>query len=634
MSVATAANPTYAFCAAFFEELARSGVEHVCISPGSRSTPLTLAALEEPKLRAWSHLDERAAAFFALGLAKVSRRPVALVATSGTAPANYFPAVIEAHYARVPLLVLSADRPAELKEWGAGQTIDQVKLYGSHVRWFSELPIPTAGADALHYVRALACRAVAEADAEPPGPVHLNWPLREPLAPVSDSQRPGSGWGAESATAQAGRLREDCSSGEWGAPRPYVIASRAPSLASPEQIRSLVEKILANPQGVIACGPQDTDPEFPRAVVRLAELAGWPILADPTSQLRSGHHAESQAGFEPGPILAHSDLILRGTDFSDRHAPEMVLRFGASPVSRSFRLWIEAHSPRDIVLVDSTDSWNDPSHLISERIVADPTSLCRGVVATLEQRDMKPRRSPWFESFLEAESVARGVLESRVDNEPVLYEPRATREVCRALPDGGLLYVSNSMPVRDLDAFMPISTRRVRVLCNRGANGIDGMISSALGAEAAAEGPVVLLTGDLAFLHDLGGLLAAHRYRLGMTVVILNNDGGGIFSHLPVASLAEPEAFEEFFATPHGLDFEAVGRLYDTTYLRVETWDELRGALEKGQAEGRVSIIEIPIDRDANLEHFRELVSEVARSIDEASSARGTHDPLALGGTT
>jgi 2-succinyl-5-enolpyruvyl-6-hydroxy-3-cyclohexene-1-carboxylate synthase len=621
MGIASAPNANYAFCAAFFEELARAGVEHVCISPGSRSTPLCVSALREPGLTASSHIDERSAAFFALGLAKASRKPVALVATSGTAPANYFPAIVEAHHARVPLLVLSADRPAELRDWGAGQSIDQLNLYGTHTRWFAEVPLPEADARALHYARALAGRAVGKTLGNPPGPVQLNWPLREPLAPDPESPAPGD-WGEGVALAREGRAQKTEAAIE-PAIEPAIEAKQAPpylavsaSRLAPDErvIAILAERARETSRGVIACGPIDAGDALADAVTRLAARLGWPVLAEPTSQLRAGAHVDS------GPICAGSDLYLRDPGFARNHRPDFVLRIGHSPVSKAFRLWLEAAPPDEFVLVDPGGEVFEPSHLASRLVAADPVLFCRRLGEVLgdvlgDVEEENARASDWLRDFERAEDAVRRVLESRVDAESALFEPRATREVCASLDEGAILYVSNSMPIRDLDAFMPAGPRALRVLCNRGANGIDGMVSSALGAAAADVGHVVLLTGDLAFLHDLGGLMAARRLRLSATIVVLNNDGGGIFSFLPIASHGEDVGFEEFFATPHGLDLEHAAQLFGLGHTRVDSWDALRSALEKEPRSEGVTIVEVPVDRDANLAHFRAIVAEVAAAV-------------------
>jgi 2-succinyl-5-enolpyruvyl-6-hydroxy-3-cyclohexene-1-carboxylate synthase len=606
--VNAAPNPAYAFTRAFFEELARAGVEHVCVSPGSRSTPLaaTLAGCSE--LRCWSLLDERCAGFFALGLAKAAGRPVALVCTSGTAAANYLPAVVEAHYARVPLLLLTADRPPELREWGAGQTIDQLKLYGSHVRHFVELPVPAAGAGMLRYARSLACRAVAESLGEPPGPVHLNWPLREPLEPVSSAGRDAEEWAEGDLLAAEGR------SGTA-----YVEVCQGRRTPDPGQVEALRDLALACPRGVIACGPdygrgfgeerEGGRAELAEAVMGLARAAGWPVLADPTSQLRSGPHAARS------PLLANADLLLRSEGFAAAHVPQLVLRLGGTPVSKSFRQWIERHRPAHLLLLDPDGGWDEPSTLASQLLRVDPARLCAQLATSLASELGSARSSDWLSSFVGADARTGRAIESAISNEERLFEPRAVRELCQLLPAGCLLYVGNSMPIRDLDSFMPVDTRPLRVLSNRGANGIDGMISSALGAAAARRGPVVLLTGDLTFLHDLGGLLVARRHQLDATIVVLNNDGGGIFSLLPVADYGEQVAFESLFRAPHGLDLGLAAELFGARFARVRGFDDLRSAIERSLTSSGVSIIEVPIDRDANLEHLRSLTAVATAAV-------------------
>ena len=600
--VASAPNATYAFLRAFFEELQRSGVEHVCVSPGSRSTPLAVTAASVDGLLIWSQLDERAAAFFALGLAKASRAPVALVCTSGTALANYAPAVIEAHYSGVPLIVLSADRPPELREWGAGQTIDQPKLFGAQVRYFAELPIPTAGSRMLRYARAMACRAVGESVGASPGPVHLNWPLREPLEPSVDPT--ASDWADGDAVAERGRANG----------QPYAHTVHEASRASVAVIEALATAFSHTERGVIACGMLD-EPEFADAVARLARRLGWPILAEPISNVRSGSHVES------APVLAGYDLFLRDVEFQANHQPEVVLRFGGTPTCKAFRLWLEATPPDRMVVVSGDGDWNEPSHLTSDFIVADPTAFCLELTAALERLGTDPRQggqrgqAKWTSSFLAAEARVQAVLDSELGANPTLFEPRATRTLSESLPEDSILYVSNSMPVRDLDAFMPTRQSRLRLLANRGANGIDGMVSSALGAAASGQGRVFLLTGDLAFLYDIGGLLAARRYPLKATIVVFNNDGGGIFSFLPIAQYGEAVRFDELFNTPHGVDLSAAASLYGLHHTCVANFDEYEAAINKSLSESGVSVIEVPIDGEANRDHFRALVTAVQESL-------------------
>jgi 2-succinyl-5-enolpyruvyl-6-hydroxy-3-cyclohexene-1-carboxylate synthase len=587
-----AGNPAHVFAAALFEELARSGVRDVCACPGSRSTPLVVAAEREPGLRSWIHIDERSAAFFALGLAKASRSPVALLCTSGTAAANFLPAVVEAHYAAVPLVVLSADRPPELRDWGAGQTIDQVRLYGAHVRWFSEAPTPDASDRTLRYARALGSRAVAEACGRPPGPVHLNLPFREPLEPL-----PGS---AEGRRGDETARRAD---------QPYTQTRQDPGAPTSDDVARLAVLARAHPRGVIACGPLDATPELAGAIVELAAATGWPVLAESTAQLRCGSHAEG------APILTHADSVLREPRFAAEHAPEIVLRFGATPTSKALRLWLEGHPPAHYLLVDPDRSVRDPSHLASELLRFDAVLLCTRLARTLTRDGRQPASDTWLRAFQAAERRAAAAVERCLASDDALLEPRVVRELGAALPDGALLYVSNSMPVRDLDSFLPRSRRRLRVLCNRGANGIDGMVSSALGAAAAHDGPTALLVGDLAFLHDIGGLFAARRHDLALTLVVLNNDGGGIFSYLPVAACGEAVAFEANFRTPHGLDLAPACRTFGVRHTRVASQEHLRVALKEAFESSRTSVVEVPIDRDRSVAQHRAIEAAVAEAI-------------------
>lgn len=587
-----AANWNYAFAAALFEEFAASGVGHVCVCPGSRSAPLAVSAARAPGLRVWVHLDERAAAFFALGLARAGRAPVALVCSSGTAAANFLPAVVEAYHGRVPLLVLTADRPQEVRGWGAAQTIDQVGLFGSHVRWFSEASPRERNGAGLRHARALACRAVAAAAGPPPGPVHLNLPFREPLDP-----------GVEDNWAPRGR-----GSG------PYTRSWRCSPPPSPDLLSHLLEGPLRARRGVIVCGPGDGDPALPDAVARLGRAAGWPVLAESTSQIRCGPHTRG------APILASFDAILRDREFALAHPPDLVLRIGAPPTSKAFQQWLDLHPNSHLVMLDPDRTWSDPDHLASDVIDADPVLLLDGLERRL-RRSPPPGCSRWLGEWSAAEKRARRVVEGRAGRGARLLAPQVVAVLAGALPDGATLFVSNSMAVRDLDAYLPVSTRRIRVLANRGANGIDGIVSSALGAAAAASGPLFLLSGDLAFLHDVGGLFAAHQYGIRATLVVVNDDGGGIFSLLPIAAHGDDVEFDRLFTVPHGIDIAAVARGYGLRHQSVTTAPDLSKALEHSQASPGTQVIEVAVDRRENLALHREIHQEICRSLRTGGSA-------------
>ena len=586
------------FAAALLDALAEAGVEHVCLCPGSRSTPLVVAAARTPGLVLHPQLDERSAAFFGLGLARASRRPVALVCTSGTAAANFLPAVVEAHYARVPLIVLTADRPPELREWGAGQTIDQIRLYGSHVRLFVEAPAPAPGLALESYARALAGRAVATALGPPAGPVHLNLPFREPLEPSREVRSPLSAGGASS-------RHDDV----------YVRVIRGALAPPADLITRLATQLAAEPRGVIVAGPTDRDPALAFAATRLARALGWPLLAEPISQLRSGPHVSGT------PLVAHYDAFLRDARFARAHVPGTVLRLGDTPTSKPLRQWLEADPTTKLLLVDPEAAWHDPTHRGGEVLQMDAALLCDAVAAALVAAKPLPAVAGWVRAFLTADRACARSFEEVLAVESRLLPPAVVRELARALPDGANLFVSNSMSVRDVDTFWPASERRLRMLCNRGANGIDGIVSTALGVSCASEGPTVLLTGDLAFLHDVGGLFAARQLDASCTIVVLHDDGGGIFSFLPIAEHGESVRFRELFTLAHGLALAPAAALYGLGHERVSDAAGLRRALATSIGLRGVRVIEVPIDREANVAHHRTLWSAVSMALTKGGAS-------------
>ncbi len=599
-----AAAVTERFVGAFMDELGRAGVEHVCVCPGSRSTPLTVAAQRTPGLRVFSHLDERSASFFALGAARTTHRPVALVCTSGTAAANFLPAVIEAHYARVPLLVLTADRPPELRDFGAGQTVDQIHLYGRAVRRFVEVGTPGDSAMLLRHARVLAARAVGDAMGRPPGPVHLNFPFREPLEPARVGVR---------APAETGDVLADQGRGER-AFAPQHVGAAVPDAGL---LSELSELACVHPRGLIACGAMPADPDFASAVMALSAAAGWPILADPLSNLRSGRHLES-----PGRVVATADSCLRSEAFAAGHRPDLVLRIGGPPVSKVQRLWLEAAPPAELWLVDDGVGWDDPSHLVSRMLRVSPVALCAGLAEALEARPSRGSDA-WMEGWARADRAAAAALHDAMQAEARLFEPRATATLAGLLGADGLLHVSNSMPIRDLDSVLGVRSEGPVVHCNRGANGIDGVLSTALGAAAVHGGRTALLIGDLALLHDIGGLFAVARHGLDVVIVVLHNDGGGIFSFLPIAEHGESVSYDDLYRVSHGLDFERVAALYGLGFLRVDSWKAYAAGLGRALDRGGAWLIEVPVDADENLVHYRALLRGAAAAAEREGGPGG-----------
>jgi 2-succinyl-5-enolpyruvyl-6-hydroxy-3-cyclohexene-1-carboxylate synthase len=572
------------FVGAFIDEMVRSGVSQVCLCPGSRSTPLAMLLREHPGITLWTHLDERSASYFALGMAKARCEPVAVVCTSGTAAVNFAPAVTEAFYSRAPLIVITADRPPELRGVGALQTIDQVRLYGTHVKWSAEATLPESSAAALRYARTLAARAVATASAPAAGPVHVNFPFREPLIPVG----PPPSLSLDSA--------------EYG--RPSI--SVAQSLLQPDDalVAQLASDLLAAQRGVIICGPQD-EPGFPDAVVMLAELLGYPVLADPLSQVRCGPHHRSL-------VIDSYEVFLRDGTIADSLAPDVFVRFGPMPVSKALMNFVQRHEDARHIVVDYPDKWPDFTFLASDIIHAEPRLVCEGLLAGAENRVSDNR--DWLNLWEIVADRTRAGLSAGLSDATAASEPSVFIDLAELLPDGATVFAGNSMPVRDLDIFFQGSTQRVRILGNRGASGIDGVVSSALGASTAG-GPLVLVIGDISFYHDMNGLLAAKRHNLNATIILLNNDGGGIFSFLP--QVEYPEHYEELFGTPHGLDFQHAAAMYGLDYLRAASRDEFKSALQQAIAAPGVSLIEVPTERDANLRLHREVIGGVVKMLSD-----------------
>jgi 2-succinyl-5-enolpyruvyl-6-hydroxy-3-cyclohexene-1-carboxylate synthase len=586
-------NANTALASAFAEELARGGLRHAVVSPGSRSTPLALALWRQSEIEVTVIVDERSAGFFALGAAQASGEPVALLCTSGTAVANYHPAVYEADESGLPLVVLSADRPPELRGIGAGQTVDQIKVFGSSVRWFCEVGTHEADDDGLLHYRSVACRALAAARGETrPGPVHLNLPWREPLAPVPVE-------GAVAATDPlALRGREG---------RPLTAVTRIDLEPSAFLLDEMAAHIGDAIRGVIVAGRQ-LDPELREPLAHLASASGFPILADPSSQLRCGPHDRSH-------VVGAYDLLLRDERFARSVVPDLVLRFGEMPTSKPLRAWLATSGASEIV-IDSHGGWNEPTNRAAAILRADPTDLASGWAARLER---EPRSAP--ERWLAAEQAAQAALAAafrtgdagradrpdsgRGDGGPIT-EPALHRALGAAHRDGDLVYTASSMPIRDQEAFLGPGGADVLFLSNRGANGIDGLVSSGIGAAHASGRPTTILTGDLGLLHDLGGLAALRDVSTPVRIVVIDNDGGAIFHFLPQEKLLGSEEFEALLGAPRGIDVAKAAALFDLPHHRLESLAELPAALATG-----TGLIEVKTNRAANAAIHRQLTKQV-----------------------
>ena len=573
-------NRNTALASAMTEELARSGVRRAVISPGSRSTPLAVALWRQPGIEVSVILDERSAGFFALGTALATGAPAAVLCTSGSAAANLHPAVVEADEAGVPLIVLTADRPPELRDIGAGQTIDQLKLYGDAVRWFSEVGTHDADDDGLLHFRSVACRAYASALGDPrPGPVHLNVPWREPLAPAPVD-------GQVSATDRVAL--------EGRGDLPLHAVTAASPRADETLLDRLAERIEAAPRGLVVAGRQ-ADSALAVPVAELAAAAGYPILAEPTSQLRRGPHDRSL-------LVTAYDAVVR-----ERLAelePGLVLRFGDLPTSKPLRQWLAAIEDLDQIVLDPAGEWREPTRRAATLLRAEPAAAARALTERLSR--LRPGAaavagSPFAAGWLDAERAVREAVDSRLDALEELSEPGVWASLGRALQDGDSVFAASSMPVRDLEAFLRPGPEGVRFAANRGANGIDGLVSTSAGLAAGSGSRTWAVLGDLALFHDIGGL-AALRHAPELRLIVIDNSGGGIFHFLPQAeAMAEPE-FEALLGTPAGREPADAARLFGLTVAVPADPGELDEALT-----GEAQMIVVRTDRARNLELHREL---------------------------
>jgi len=566
-----------AYIAAFVAELSKTGVKDVVISPGSRSTPMALVMSEHPDLRIHVHVDERSASFFALGIAKATSRPVALLCTSGTAAANYYPAVIEASISRVPLIVLTADRPHELRDVGAPQAIDQIHLYGKNVKWFVEMAPPEKTDEMIRYARTVCARAAATASSYPAGPVHLNFPFREPLIPKMDE-------GLFEVTERSGG---------------YVDIHTGHLSLSDEVFEKISEDFSSYRKGIIVCGQIDSS-EFAEEVTALADQLKFPIVADPLSQLRSGEHDSSY-------IIDAYDAFLRNEDAKEAFKPDLIIRFGAMPISKALTIFIKENRNARQVVIDGGAGWREPSMAASDMLYCDETVFCKKLRSSIRFAN----DSAYLETWLAANSIAKEQL-SAVSDVQELSEGKLFHQLAEMLPKDSTLFVGNSMPIRDLDSFFFFNEKKIKVMANRGANGIDGIVSTALGVASVSQ-PCYLVLGDLTFYHDLNGLMAAKMYNLNINILLINNNGGGIFSFLPQAN--EPKHFERLFGTPLDLDFSHVVEMYNGKFDVISDWDHFAEVFVQNQSISGLKVMEIQTMRDRNLTEHRDLWKSVSREI-------------------
>jgi len=594
----TAPNPATLWGRTIVEELARSGLEAIAFAPGSRSTPLVVAAAEHPELRTYSHLDERSCAFFALGRARRTGAPTAIVCTSGTAATNFHPAVVEASQARVPMIVLTADRPPELTDSGANQTIDQEKLYGDAVRWYRDLPEPDADPRTVRSLRTATCRAVAEATNDPRGPVHLNVRVRKPLEPTPKEGSVPPDFEDRHPLAAHGRGDD-----------PYVRTTSGRPAPDSDDVDRIADALSAADSGVIVAGPADPPPDRGDATARLGAATGFPVLADPLSSVRWGVDRDDAV------ICGGYDGYLEAMEGFD---PDVAVRFGASPTSKVLRHALREADARQFV-VDPAGAWREATFTATDLVVASPGQFASAVsdrVAGADEGDGPPggeeetRTREFAGRFRRLETTYWETVESARASET--FEGQVLATVVEDAPDPATVFVSNSMPVRDLDRFGRPREADLTVLGNRGASGIDGIVSTALGAGSATDDPLVLVTGDLAYYHDANGLAAIARCGVDATIVVVDNDGGGIFHMLPIEDFDPP--FTEAFETPHGIEFAATGDMYGLEYRSVST-EEFDEVYRETVGAPGTTVLAVEFDAERSHRTREEIERRVAATI-------------------
>jgi 2-succinyl-5-enolpyruvyl-6-hydroxy-3-cyclohexene-1-carboxylate synthase len=588
-----ARNPSHACALVLVDELARHGVTDAVLAPGSRSAALAMAFHDDPRIRLHVEVDERSAGFLAIGLARATGRPAPVVVTSGSAVANLHPAVVEADTGRVPLVLLTADRPPELRETGANQAIDQLGIFGRAPRWHVELGVAEDRPSSNALWRTTVGRAISAstgAGGGAPGPVHVNVPFREPTVPLADDGR------APAVPPFASPLE-----GRSGG-RPWLTATRAPRRLLDAELEGLAARLLTTERGLLvagATGPGDRAGAAAAALHELARATGWPVVAEPSSGFRT----------DPATTLTHGPILLGHPGFARRHVPDLVLRIGRTGLSRELGGLLSPTVPQLLLAPDG--DIDDPERSIPEVLVADLDVTLAALSVSLGL----PASSEWGDRWRAADAAVAAAVRERLEHDDLPSEPRTARDVVAAVPAGATFVVASSMPIRDVDRFAA-PRPDVRVLANRGASGIDGFVSTVLGVALGTEAPVVALAGDLSFLHDVNGLLLrADAPTVDATFVVVDNDGGGIFSFLPQAGF--PSSFERVFGTPHGRDLAAVAAAHGAPCTEVTDAGALTGAVAEAIAAGGVQVVLVRTERQANLDLHRELTSLAHAALDE-----------------
>jgi len=574
----------------FIDQLISLGVTHACISPGSRSTPLTYALSENRRIKSFIHFDERSSAFFALGLAKATEEPVIVITTSGTAVAELYPAIIEAYMQRVPLIVCTADRPPELIGTGANQTINQRNIFKNHIRWFKDLGLPLLSKSGLQYFQKVAIKAFQKSLIDDKGPVHLNFPFRKPLEPSV--------------------FTDEVSKEIFSLKPQKVIQNKTNEVSVRSRaISKLVDELESQKRGLIIVGPMDYNQNSIVQIKKLSALLKYPILADGLSQLRFGVTEKDKN------VLCNSNFFLQVKSFIDENDPEIILQFGRTPTSSALEKFLTETKANRYLINQYGDKF-DPSRNAKKIFSIDPKVFCEGIVSRLKSKKFNRGKSAWQNKFVKAEGTCEKIKLKYLDK-PALNEPSIILETINTIPSGSHIFIGNSLPVRDLDHFLSNTAKKLTIYFNRGASGIDGVTSSALGI-AAGKKHTFLITGDLSFLHDLGALSLASKYSAPLTIVLINNNGGGIFESLPIAK--SEKIIKEYFTTPHNLNLSEIVKSFGISYSLINNRAKLKNHILKSLTKKSTSVLEVKTDAGKSVEIRKNYLEEVQKKLNKELS--------------
>lgn len=573
----------------FIDQLIALGVQNACISPGSRNTPLTYALSRNRKIKSYIHTDERSSGFFALGLAKSTNKPVLVVTTSGTAVAELYPAIIEACQQRTPLIICTADRPPELIGTGANQTINQHNIFKNHIRWFRDLGLPSVSNIGFYYLQKVAIKAFRISLVEDRGPVHLNFPFRKPLEPFSYT---------DEITKKIFHLKPQRSIGN-------KLHHQNAVNGLVKSIEKISDELVSNEKGIIIAGPMEYDREVVSRIKKLSVLLGYPIFADGLSQLRSGISKNDKY------IITNFNSILKSERFLKEHNPDIIIQFGRTPTSSIVESFLEGTSAARYLINSYSDKF-DPTRNARAILGFEPKMFCDKLISELKAKKIIRHKSNWIKNFIYAEGVGEKIKLKILGRAKFPNELSIINDVMKFVPSGSNIFIGNSSPVRDFDNFGIINSKKLAVYFNRGASGIDGITSTALGI-AASKKTTVLITGDLSFLYDLNALASAVKYSIPLCILLINNNGGGIFESLPIAQKAKK--FREYFIAPHNLEFEGIVKSFGVNYQLIQNRNKLMHNINHSLNKKITSVFEVQTSAGASVELRNKYFNEVRNKL-------------------